>query len=100
MARNSSWDNGGSREGEQLHEFQGSGAAILVASADLDGGVLRAEPSHCRHAFVAGGQRVRAQDIHLAALRDVVPQVFELNGRLDVPVRPDRGRAFTTGRDL
>src|SRR4029450_3548986 len=69
-------------------------------SADLDGRVLRTEPSHGRHALVTCGQRVRAQDTHRAALRDVVPQLFELNGRFDVPVRPDGGRAFTTGRDL
>src|SRR5262245_54317298 len=38
--------------------------------------------------------------MHLAPLRDVVPQLFELNGPFDVPARPDGGRAFTAGRDL
>jgi hypothetical protein len=68
-------------------------------SADLDDRVLGAQPSQCRHAFVAGGQRVRAQDIHLAAHRDLVPEVFEVNGGFDVFVRPEYGGAFTADRD-
>ena len=64
----------------------GDGLCRRVVSADLDGRVLPTEPSYCRHAFVAGGQRVRAQDMHLAAHRDLVPQLFDLNGGFDVSV--------------
>src|SRR4051794_18839791 len=71
------------------------GHHTMPASAHLDDRVLRTQTLDGARTRLARGDRVRALDIHLLASRQLVPQMFELNGGVDVPVGPHGGRAFT-----
>src|SRR5262249_27032047 len=69
-------------------------------SADLDRGVLRAEPSEPRRALLTRCHRIRAEDIELLLLRNLVPQLLELDGGFDLSLRPQDACGFAAGGDL
>src|SRR5215831_4117394 len=77
-----------------------SGSSAIQSSADFDRRVLATQLSDKASVVMVGGDRIRAQGVEVLPARQLIPQMFESNSRVEVTPGPQSGRAFVERGDL